>query len=162
MSKISIPFMSPEKNGVHPVLEDTAEYLLDISNTYIKPSRDDMLCKAWELFRFLCIRAVYGDNVSPSGILDDVWHSVILDTVLYQRLCRLVIDELQSENLCGVSHNIISHSKLASLDSSEMKDKRYKEGCMVYKMIYGKPIDRKLWPDLRAPPRDPLGSRDGC
>jgi len=167
-------FLSPldiRKNGIPPVLYRTAIMLQQLAdgNRRSQYPNSRAMEKTVELFRWLCIRALLGEDVYPSPKIDDLWRKVILETNLYPHLCEFVIsyisnsipnvDEVLCDSSTGVhpystylstrSDGFISYSMVSSLDSEEVKKQRYGKTMNEYSRVYGKPrtaFQVEFWP----------------
>lgn len=99
--------------------------------------------KSIHLYRFLCIRAVYGEEVSPSVLMDDLWHQLVLETSLYRSVCKSIFKQWD------IDTSIIDHSLLSSTDPEDIKDTRYRKCLSVYNSIYECNTLPSYWPSRR-------------
>lgn len=138
-------------NGV--ILTNVARFFQSVDNNkLIDTPNEEYLDKATELFKFLTIRAVYGNKVSPSVEMDHLWHTVILETTLYQELCLYVFKNLPKSKIIDENYTkgIIDHSFISSFESDTEKDMRYETCLSVYKSIYKIVTQDTLWPENRT------------
>ena len=96
---------------------------------------------AKELLRFLGLKAFDRDydasQLSPSGEIDDAWHTVMLDPELYSMVCESLLQ--------GEKKKIIGHNQFAGEDTVAQQT-RYRRTLRLYKEIFDKAPSGPLWP----------------
>ena len=89
-----------------------------------------------ELARFLVIKNQYNEfSLSPSPLLDMVWHTVILESKLYRDLCR------------SLSIRFVDHSYLDSGRTKKEKEASYLLSRAFYLKEFDEPKLDIFWPD---------------
>jgi len=101
-----------------------------------------------EYARFLVLKIITKDknaeNLSPSPVIDVVWHQHILDTSAYA--------DFQKQ------FGVVEHNPEGVFDSAPVKSRRQQETLEVYKNVFGSPMQSQIWEmdeesaDVRAPP----------
>jgi small ubiquitin-related modifier len=96
-----------------------------------------------ELFRFLFLKALHL-NVSPSPVIDQCWHCLLLFPLLYKQSCKIL---LNSEDALAYEEGIITHDPLGG-DKQFARNIRYATALTQYKIYfpYG-PIAAEAWPN---------------
>lgn len=94
-----------------------------------------------EYFRFLELKIRTSDwnatLLSPSAIVDRVWHLHILDTVRYAEECK---------RLCG---HVIDHNPDGASDGSD-RDARYQRTLDHYQIVFRMTPHSEIWPKLQG------------
>lgn len=98
-----------------------------------------------ELQRFLILKALCGDSdatiLSPSVLVDEVWHIFILFTRDYAEVCG------EALVAAGLNAGLIHHNPLASLPGDEYNKKiRYQNTRALYAEVFGSSIPVDIWP----------------
>mmetsp|Transcript_15569 Transcript_15569/g.26060 ORF Transcript_15569/g.26060 Transcript_15569/m.26060 type:complete len:218 (-) Transcript_15569:72-725(-) len=88
-----------------------------------------------ELFRFLFLNAAEPE-VSPSGLVDQAWHTLLLDPLFYVQVCRVL---LRRPGAHAYVEGIIGHDSLAGEDNAAQK-KRYETCLQMYRAVFGQPV----------------------
>jgi len=83
-------------------------------------SKDSLL----EVLRFLWIISISGESLSPSKIVDDAWHELILCTREYERICSLYFTKF------------IHHSPGGTESENQSK---YRKTLTLYALHFGTP-----------------------
>jgi len=91
-----------------------------------------------EYRRFLALKTIFHDTspplaLSPSAIIDQVWHLHLLTPVHYTKCCKLLGEEL------------IDHDPSASRDCIELRQKRLDMTKRSYKVAFGEDPPQKFW-----------------
>jgi hypothetical protein len=95
-----------------------------------------------ELFRFLYIKAHYL-YVSPSPIVDQCWHCLLLLPLLYKRVCTIL---LSAQNARQYEEGIITHDPLGG-DNQFARNKRYETAQSHYAFMFPEgPAAAGVWP----------------
>jgi hypothetical protein len=95
----------------------------------------------WNFFeRFMTMKILMfdtnADKISPSEIVDDVWHVALLYTAEYSEFCGI--------NAFGYfMHHRPQGASVAEKDAQLI---RYRDTHMLYLLCFGKP-DYRVWPD---------------
>lgn len=164
---LTVPSYTPGTHGIPEAVYKTGMYLQSMEKREVVSCvvylESTWLTRSIELFRFLSIRAVYGEQVSPSIALDEVWHNVMLGTSLYIEMCEAVLsqwsgdEEGEGEVRERNPRGIIPHSALRSLDAEREKERRYKHTLSLYNAVYTLPMCMCdiLWPETRDGAKKP-------
>ena len=111
-----------------------------LSSTY---DTDDVVLIIEELKRFLALKVFENDmnaeKLSPSYIVDQAWHSLILDPLSYCLLCQKL-----SNNKTDPLDYIIGHNQHGGGDNSQKK--RYKATLKLYKEYFDIDAPDMIWP----------------
>ena len=96
-----------------------------------------------EVFRFLCLKVLENDldatMLSPSGIVDIVWHTFMLLPKLYNNFCNSMLP------LRGVGHpRVIDHNPMGTDDVD--REDRYRRTLQLYKEVFGTKPPILFWP----------------
>ena len=117
-----------------------------LSSTY---DMDDVVLIIEELKRFLALKVFENDHnaekLSPSYIVDQAWHSLILDPLSYCLLCQKL-----SNNKTDPVDYIIGHNQHGGGDNSLQK-KRYKANLKLYKEYFDIDAPDMIWPTNENP-----------
>lgn len=138
--KVSIPLIT----NTMKVLEsyDYSTVKKTLSNNY--DNNDDIESIIEELKRFLALKVFEkdfnADILTPSHIIDEAWHSLILDPLSYTLLCQQL-----SNNKSDPKEYIINHNQHGGDDIKNNK-KRYEKTLMLYKEYFGQAPPLMIWP----------------
>lgn len=141
------------------LLESLTSYLYGATNNNFKTikelfirkhvinSRNDATILLEHLFRFLYLHSISIENedeitLSPSGIVDEAWHCLLLDPVLYYKISGKLLE------LSRKPQGILPHNPLNG-DDRHARDQRYKKALDLYKKTfdYDDNIYVEYWPD---------------
>ncbi len=92
-----------------------------------------------EMLKYLCLVAVHPGAITPSMQLDEVWHSMIIQTRDYQKLCGLI----------GI---FVHHSTRESPQKAQ-----YEQGLVLYQKYFGLPPE--VW---SSPLRERVSPEQNC
>ena len=101
-----------------------------------------------ELFRYLYLLTEYTQNVdikiSPSKLVDQAFHCLLLDPMLYHQICDALL------TLNKKDHNerpirLLPHNPLNGDDNEARKD-RYENTLQLYADKFGHPAPVTFWP----------------
>ena len=144
-----------------------SEVLDEIVQKYLRSSKErypcgtDIKSLTQELFRFLKLVAlshppllVNEDDddqiLSPSPMIDRVWHELLLHPRLYERVCTFIRKALQQD--CSKSGGdtavsaIIPHWLRGEHDSWNVRRIRYEKSVDMYADIFGNDPPEDVWP----------------
>jgi len=110
-------------------------------------------CK-YELWRFLVMKALCrdyeADMISPSPLVDELWHTFLLFPALYLKVCHGLLQD---------TANILNHNpNLAFDDSSDPNSnskrfQRYMASLVLYKIAFKTYAPTEFWPKTMPPAR---------
>ena len=107
-------------------------------------SAADALAATTELFRYLCICARFPTlRLSPSPLMDNVWHALLQRPVYYQKVCAEAHGDAAPAAGKAV---LIPHNPCFAGDATEVKRERYKSTLDMYAAVFGKPPPEAFWP----------------
>lgn len=106
-----------------PILLAKLEKNLSISSA-------EALRSVTEVAKFLSLCAASNETLTPSKLVDDVWHEMILFTRSYQSICTRYLGRF-------VHHQ--------PSNNSEQEENQYLKTLSLYQKYYGTP-DSKYWP----------------
>jgi hypothetical protein len=98
-----------------------------------------------EYLRFLELKLeaedIDGTRLSPSPLIDEVWHQHILDTEHYAADCNRIALLHFPNNACKIVH----HSPLRTFDADEAIDRRRENTKKAYVLRFGTVPDEAYW-----------------
>lgn len=134
----TVPLIAPiePNSGTHSVV--TTHPLFQIANTIATANGYKATELLEEFRRFLALKAILKDSdaslISPTPLMDTLWHAAILNTKLY--------DQLQQEYGIKIHHNPEGASQTAS--ETNKRQKRLVEMKKWYKLLWNEdPLEEK-------------------
>jgi large subunit ribosomal protein L40e len=142
-----------------------SEVLGDIVQEYLRSSKERQPCGSdnlvEELFRFLKLVAlshppklINDDDdrqiLSPSPLIDRMWHELLLHPRLYLRVCTFIRKALRQD--CNKSGDdtaisaIIPHWPRGENDSWNVRRLRYEKSVDMYADVFGNDPPEHIWP----------------
>lgn len=117
--------------------DDSDEFLTRVATTALLSLSEARA--ALDEYRRFCFLAVTVDHaVTPSELIDEVWHTHIIDTRRYERFCADVLQyELHHVPSRGGSGETLKHQR------------QYADTLDSYRRFFGLP-PRRFWPEPRA------------
>eukprot|EP00590_Aulacoseira_subarctica_P011856 CAMPEP_0172431140 /NCGR_PEP_ID=MMETSP1064-20121228/57329_1 /TAXON_ID=202472 /ORGANISM="Aulacoseira subarctica , Strain CCAP 1002/5" /LENGTH=430 /DNA_ID=CAMNT_0013177641 /DNA_START=32 /DNA_END=1324 /DNA_ORIENTATION=+ len=110
-----------------------------------------------ELKRFLILKTAANDVdaalLSPSPIVDEMWHCLVLCTRQYAAICKALFSFSSAEMNCSSSNNtekFLHHNLLAIVDDDEGRITRYSNTVTVYQRAFNKIPAKEYWPTVDA------------
>jgi hypothetical protein len=96
----------------------------------------------YEFKRFIALKALYRDTncsyLSPSFIVDEVWHKILLLPAHYYRLCNCLLHAECKER-------IIDHNPDGSLEGAPQLE-RYQRTLDAYRLFFKEDPPAHMWP----------------
>jgi len=142
------------------VLDDIVQKYLNTLTSSI-PCGTDVKSVVQELFRFLKLIAlshppllVNEDDdhqiLSPSPLIDRMWHELLLHPRLYHRVCTFIRKALRQDCIKSGGDNsvsaIIPHWPRGEHDSWNVRRIRYEKSVDMYKDVFGNDPPEHIWP----------------
>ena len=110
-----------------------------------------------ELKRFLILKIAANDVdatlLSPSPIVDEMWHCLVLCTRQYAAICKALFSFSSAEINSSSSNNtekFLHHNLLAIADDDEGRIARYSNTVTLYQRAFNKIPAKEYWPIVDA------------
>ena len=101
-----------------------------------------------ELCKYLCLLSEYKNNseirVSPSRKVDQALHALLLDPVLYYRVCDEILLLMGKDSIMRPIR-VLPHAPLNGEDEVS-RDRRYNFTLSEYEELFGTKAPQNLWP----------------
>jgi ubiquitin len=144
---------SPAGAGAPPLARDfvvpVATLLLEAR---VALSVGDAATVANELMRFLSLALLRPGEVSPSRAIDEAWHALLLDPVLYYDVCAHLRNRGGGGGGGGGgaeasgSKVLIAHDPRRAADETAVKRLRYLSSLSLYRQVFNAEPPARWWP----------------